>query len=255
MVDDSIAVYVEAPDVVGFGNEVWLFGYPTAAWLPSRSRPDSVAWLGFSYVGIRRSTTGTVRLVPAPAGHHAVEAPRAVVHRGRLHLVWAAPSGRREVDSLFHAEWLGTRWSAPSVVATGGAWEWGRTTASHLLARNDTLFVAAPGGSAADQFASLLRRAGGRWAERRIPSRSFLSYTALALTPRELVLIEIGIPDSMRPGEHRQADLRPVLQDRPQRLPTQNQRPRIDQGVHARRARLLSQNGQLAQVFSAAENP
>jgi hypothetical protein len=194
--------YVEAPDVVRYGADLWLVGSPALLWSPARSRTDSHA-IDDVFLGFRLRGSAVTPIRP-PFEMLTAEASRARVASNQLHVVWRKAT-EDTLTAIQHAVWNGREWTRPVTVARG-RWRWAKDLASALIARNDTLFVAVASDSAGGRV-GVLRWANGVWTHRAVQGPLNPGYVTLQATASELVLVFSAASPPADPNWSRHGDL------------------------------------------------
>ncbi len=183
-------VFVEAPEVHRAGDETWLIGKFGLVW---RQEGDSLAdarMVG----GIALSVADVAREIPSPPGFTQILAPALSPQPGGVGVFWGRMDdtvSQLRATTFFWAVWNGAAWTPPESTRASRELNWHQLSRSALVARNDTLFIAAAA-AAPERHISLFRRAGGRWSETTVSTDGSRLYVELAATDRVLVLLSIG---------------------------------------------------------------
>lgn len=185
----GLETFVETPEAIRIRHETWLVGNFGMAW---RMSADTLTEF-LKFAGLMLDSSLTAREIPLPSGFEELLAPALVRVANGVGVFWGATSdtaSRHAVRQFFWSVWNGTSWSPPEAIrASDDVW-WQPRSRSNIVARHDTLFLAAPGDYHRSGV-SLFRRTNGRWTERRIPTAG-TGYVELTSTAGELVMLGVG---------------------------------------------------------------
>jgi hypothetical protein len=191
MLPGGYHAFVEAPVVYVTGGETWLIGKYGLAW---RQEGDTLADARLM-AGVALPPTGAARQIPMPAETTQLLAPALSPQPGGVGVFWGRMSDtvtQTRATMFFWSVYSGTTWTPPESLQASRELNWEPLARSAMVARRDTLFIAAAA-VAPERGISLFRRAGGRWSERTVPTDGFRLYVELAATAGELVLLSVGL--------------------------------------------------------------